>query len=40
MKKEDIFDTIQELELLIESIEFDYKQSDEDKILVYKVRTI
>ena len=31
MKKEDIFDTIQELELLIESIEFDYKQSDEDK---------
>lgn len=31
MNKEDIFDTIQELELLIESIELDYKQSDEDK---------
>ena len=31
MSKEDIFDTIQELEVLIESIKFDYKQSDEDK---------
>jgi len=30
MNKEDIFDTIQELELLIESINLDYKQSDED----------
>ncbi len=30
MNKEDIFDTIQSLELLIESIELDYKKSDND----------